>query len=83
MTREEIAENYPELLFIDPKHFDEAIMGVIHDFDRTAVCYNEAKVIEILMREDGMEYDDAIEYYQFNILGSWLGEHTPMYLEVI
>jgi hypothetical protein len=83
MTREEIAENYPELLCLDPKHFDEAIVGVIHDFDRTAVCYSEAKVIEILMKEDGMEYLDAIEYYQFNILGAWLGENTPMYLEVL
>jgi len=39
------------------------------------------KVIEILMREDGMDYDEAVEYYQYNILGSWVGEHTPVYLE--
>lgn len=81
MTREELSENYPQLLVLDPKHFDEAIIGVIHDFDRTAVCYSEVKVIEILMREDGMDYDEAVEYYQYNILGAWLGEHTPMYLE--
>ena len=81
MTREEIGEQYPELLVIDPECFDAAIIGVIHDFDRTAVCYSEAKVIEILMKEDGMDYDEAVEYYQFNVLGSWLGEHTPMYLE--
>jgi len=83
MTREELAEQYPELLVLDPNYFDEAIIGVIHDFDRTAVCYNESKVIEILMKEDGMDYDDAVEYYQFNILGAWLGEHTPMYLEAL
>jgi hypothetical protein len=80
MTREEIAESYPDLLLLDPSSFDKAIVGVIHDFNRTAVCYSEKKVIEILM-EDGMDYDDAIEYYQFNILGAWMGEWTPMYLE--
>jgi hypothetical protein len=81
MTRNEISENYPELLVLDPEYFDEAIVGVVSRIDTVAVCYSETKIIEILMREDGMNYDDAIEYYQFNILGSWVGEHTPVYLE--
>jgi len=83
MTRDEIAENYPELLCLDPAYFDAAILGVIHDFNRTAVCYSEQKIIELLMKEDGMDYDEAIEYYQFNILGAWMGEGTPMYLEAL
>jgi hypothetical protein len=81
MTRDEIAENYPELLCLDPAYFDEAILGVVNRINTTAVCYSESKIIEILMKEDGMDYDEAVEYYQFNILGSWLGEHTPVYLE--
>ena len=83
MTRDEIAECYPDLLLLDPEYFDEAILGVIHDFNRTAVCYSESKIIELLMKEDGMDYDEAIEYYQFNILGAWMGEDTPMYLEAL
>lgn len=83
MTRDEIAENYPELLCLDPAYFDEAILGVASRMNTVAVCYSESKIIEILMREDGMDYDEAIEYYQFNILGSWVGEHTPVYLEEV
>lgn len=81
MTRDEIAENYPELLVLDPEYFDAAILGVANRINTAAVCYSESKIIEILMKEDGMDYDEAVEYYQYNILGSWLGEHTPMYLE--
>lgn len=81
MTRDDIAEVYPELLCIDPKYFDEAIIGVVSRINTTAVCYSEAKIIEILMREDNMEAAEAWEYYMFNIRGSWLGEHTPIYLE--
>lgn len=81
MTRDEIAENYPELLVLDPEYFDAAILGVVNRINTAAVCYSESKIIEILMEEDGMDYDEAVEYYQYNILGSWLGEHTPMYLE--
>ena len=83
MTRDEIAECYPELLFVDPAYFDEAILGVASRINTTAVCYSEAKIIEILMREDGMEPDEAWEYYMFNIRGSWLGEYTPVYLEAL
>jgi hypothetical protein len=83
MTRDEIAENYPELLVLDPEYFDEAILGVASRINTVAVCYSESKIIEILMREDGMDYDEAFEYYQFNIIGAWMGEHTPVYLETL
>ena len=81
MKRAEIAESYPDALLLDPEYFDDAIVGIIHDFNRTAVCYSESKIIDLLMSEDNMDYDDAIEYYQFNILGAWMGEWSPMYLE--
>jgi len=83
MTRDEIAENYPELLVLDPEYFDAAILGVVNRINTVAVCYSESKIIEILMNEDKMDYDEAIEYYQYNILGSWVGEHTPVYLEAL
>jgi hypothetical protein len=83
MTRDDIAENYPELLVLDPEYFDEAILGVASRINTVAVCYSESKIIEILMREDGMDYDEAFEYYQFNIIGAWMGEHTPVYLETL
>ena len=83
MTRDEIAEHYPELLVLNPKYFDKAILGVVNRINTVAVCYSESKIIEILMEEDKMDYDEAIEYYQYNILGSWVGEHTPVYLEAL
>jgi len=29
MTRDELAENYPDLLVMDPEYLDEAIIGVV------------------------------------------------------
>jgi hypothetical protein len=82
MTRDEIAQNYPEVMVLDPEYFDEAIIGVANRINMTAVCYDEQKVIELLMKHDGMDYDEALEYYQYNILGSWIGDHTPVFVEV-
>jgi len=81
MNRKDISEHYPELLVLDPEYFDKAIVGVVNRINTVAVCYSESKVIEILMNEDGMDYEEAVEYYHYNILGSWNGEHTPVFLE--
>jgi hypothetical protein len=74
-----ISEEYPELLTADG--FDRAIVGVVHRMDTMAICYDKNKVIEILMED--MSYEDAIEYFEFNIAGAWVGESTPFFLETM
>jgi hypothetical protein len=74
-----ISEEYPELLTADG--FDKAIVGVVHRMDTMAICYDKNKVIEILMED--MSYEDAIEYFDFNIAGAWVGESTPFFLETM
>jgi hypothetical protein len=74
-----ISEEYPELLTADG--FDKAIVGVVHRMDTMAICYDKNKVIEILMED--MSYEDAIEYFEFNIAGAWVGESTPFFLEIM
>ena len=74
-----ISQEYPELLTADG--FDKAIVGVVHRMDTMAVCYDKNKVIEILMED--MSYEDAIEYFEFNIAGAWVGESTPFFLETM
>jgi hypothetical protein len=78
--REEIAENYPDLLVMDPEYLDEAIIGVATRIGLEAVCYDTEKVIELLMQHDGMGYEEAIEYMDFNMKGAWVGETTPVFL---
>jgi hypothetical protein len=74
-----ISEEYPELLTADG--FDRAIVGVVQRMDTMAICYDKNKVIEILMED--MSYEDAIEYFEYNIAGAWVGESTPFFLETM
>jgi len=71
-----ISEEYPELLKADG--FDEAVVGVVERIGIQAICYDQDKVLEILMRE--MSEEEAIEYFEYNIAGAWVGESTPFYL---
>ena len=75
--RKEISSYYDGLLFADG--FDEAIIGVAERIGmEPVVAYDTNKIIEILSRE--MTEDEAVEYFEFNILGAYMGERTPVFV---
>lgn len=71
-------EEYPDVMTIDG--YDDAIIGVVERIGLEVVCYDLDKVIEILMKQ-GMNEEDAWEWYQFNMVGSWVGDKTPVFLQ--
>jgi hypothetical protein len=79
--RDEIAERYPDLLVMDPDYLDAAIVGVVTRIGLEAVCYDTDKVIRLLMGHDKMSYEEAVEYFEFNMKGAWMGEKTPVFIE--
>ena len=34
-----------------------------------------------MVTRDGMTYEEAFEFFDFNIMGAWVGKKTPMFLE--
>ena len=82
MNRKDIIDLYaddePELLFADG--YDSAIEGVVWDGERSRGVYRMEAILEILM-DQGMTYDEASEYFDFNVAGSHMGVYTPLYLE--
>ena len=61
------------------KDYAEAFLGVTND-DLPRAVYSEEKVLEVLVKRDGMTYEEAIEFFDFNIRGAYMGEQTPMYI---
>lgn len=60
--------------------FDDAIIGVARGFgEAPVVAYDRAKCIEILMQD--MPHEEAEEYFGFNVIGAYVGESTPIYIE--
>ena len=62
MTRQDIQDNYPdsELLLLEEKYFDAAIIGVASRVNTPwAVCYDANKCIELLAKHEGMTLDEA------------------------
>lgn len=79
--REELAEEHgDELLFLDGPIYDSAIVGVVYQCNNALVCYSTDDIIDILMQEDHMGEDEAIEYFHYNMVGAYVGEKTPVFL---
>ena len=80
MTLEEILDNYPEEQFLKADGFDEAIIGV--DPLSMKLIYCREKMVTILIKDDEMTEEDAIEYLEFNTWNTYFGDHTPIYIEM-
>jgi hypothetical protein len=65
----------PELLFADG--YDDCIMGMTFRADVPVVIYSADKMIDKL--ENEMSYEEAQEFFDFNIEGAYMGERTPVY----
>lgn len=60
--------------------FEEAIIGLDTSGEVFRVVYDIDAIISILMERDEMTEEDALEHFSYNILGSYVGKGTPIYV---
>ena len=61
--------------------FDEAFIGMCERFGMEPVAaYDRNRCIEILVQRDEMTYEEAEEFFTFNVIGAWVGDGTPVFL---
>jgi hypothetical protein len=64
--------------------FDDALIGYCERCGTSPVAlYDYDKCIEVLVKRDKMTKDDAIEFFEFNTLGAFVGEGTPMFAKLL
>lgn len=62
--------------------YDDCIIGVVERFGQNPiVCYDKGKVIQKLELE-GMNRDEAEEFFYYNQIGAWMGDSTPCFLSM-
>lgn len=90
MTKlEKIIDRYPEDEFLKMDGYDDCIIGYDCAFgDHIRLIYSVKKVLNKLTKEfikDGISEDeaiiDAIEYFEFNMRGAYVGEKTPIFCQ--
>jgi hypothetical protein len=84
MTREELSEaleGYEGVMLADG--FEDAFLGVaVRCASAPVAVYDYETCVKTLVARDGMSDDDAREWMQFNVIGAYVGEQTPWFLEL-
>ncbi len=85
--KEEIADVNPDALFADgfdgdKDGYNEALIGYGSRCGMNDVAiYSIEKILDILMFKYEMSSEDAVEWYEYNIAGSYVGENTPIFVQ--
>jgi hypothetical protein len=66
--------------FLKMDGYDDCIVGVVERFGQNPIlCYDKNKVLNKL-QQDGMSEDEALEFFEFNQIGAYMGENTPCFI---
>jgi hypothetical protein len=78
----QIAEINDKALY--PTDLEDAIIGYVDRFDTdTLILLDREKCLDILIKRDGMTREEAEEYFEYNIIGSWMGPGTPAFATIL
>ena len=76
-ARSFIGDINEQALFADG--FDSAIVG--YDASSYCVVYDYDKCLKVLMeKDDRMSYPEAHEFMEFNVVGAYVGDFTPIFV---
>lgn len=72
----EIIDNYPDEGILSADGLDDAIIGL--EMNSMRLIYSVSKCLDIFIL-DGMTEEEALEFFEFNVSGAYMGEHTPIW----
>jgi len=76
-----LSEYNEEMLFADG--FDDALIGVCYKFGQVdCAVYDLKKCYQILMENDKMTMEVAMDYMDYNVLGAYVDKHTPVFITI-
>jgi len=59
--------------------FDNALIGFAQRINEPLLAvYDYERMVTVCVERDGMDEEEAEEYINFNCVGAWVGERTPI-----
>ena len=82
---DELADDFEiEILRLEPADvYDPAVIGFAHDPSDavTRLVYDCDRIIAQAVAFEGMSYEDAVEWHEFNTFCAYMGPTTPIFLQ--
>ena len=80
MIKEILEEILEENDCVIANGFNDAIIGTCQRDGEVIVVYDIGKCIDLLIR-DGMDYQEAEEFFYYNTINCYIGKRTPIFIE--
>ena len=75
------SENHDVESIIVLQGLSRAVIGVSERWGEIPkLVYDKDIIFDILVNDEGMSEDEATEHFYYNILGTYMGEGTPVYI---
>jgi len=74
----DLLQDFEEALLADG--FEDALVGYGRRVNYPVAIYDYDKCLEVMVERDGMTEEEAIEFFDFNVGGAYVGENTPVFL---
>ena len=80
--RRTLAEQFEgALVFADG--LDDALIGIGEQNGRLFALYDKVGCLEIFRVRDGASYEEALEHLEVNVIGAYVGESTPAFVDIL
>ena len=61
--------------------FEKALLGIGERAGQpTIAVYDFDRCVAVLCQRDNMSLDEAVDFMYFNVVGSWMGDETPIFV---
>ena len=79
---DELEEN--DALLMEPRsQFDSCFIALGYRFSSGALAVYDMDRVLRALQDGGMNEEEAIEYFEFNVIGGWMGDGTPIFVRLL
>ena len=77
---DEVTAENPDIVFYP--EYTPALLGLSYMFgEEPRLVYDYDGVIAIIMKDSDMTMDEALDYFEFNVMGTYAGKATPCFMK--
>lgn len=78
---DDILEMFPEEEILKADGYDDCVIGYDFGVGDIRLIYSVKAVLDKLVLEEGLSELDAIEHFEYNMRGGYVGEQTPIWCQ--
>lgn len=78
---DDILEMFPEEEILKADGYDDCIIGYDFGIGDIRLIYSVKLILDKLVIVEGLDEIDAIEHFEYNMRGGYVGEKTPIWCQ--